>query len=350
MFLEIKKDLEVVAPQVLLPEPNPAIPDKTFVAKDFESRPVLLQGRPRPGAPILFLVTDGSGSAAVYVQLPTLAPGLVVYALESPFVPGKERDIFMPGVSMEGCASIYARAVRSIQPRGPYMLGGYSIGGVYAYELARHLIETGDKVKSFLTMDTACPRSLKGLIDINPEVCEMMGLYDNISDEDQRLPLTPAQKIHVAGCVRTAGNFDPVPLRAEDRPEHVYCIWATMGFVEYLSDKIIEVCNAIVERKGLDTTLDPEWLEWLYAEKESYGPRGWDNLLGDNIETFVVEGDHFSIMNRPRVGTIYLPLAKTIRACERFGRPIHVLTDAFFTGQNRHGPNLLEVDETCSRY
>lgn len=274
---------------------------RTFNPEDYQSKVVLLQGRPRSAGPILFLVTDGGGSAAVYVQLPALAPGLTVYALDSPFIGGKEGDFFMPGVTIEGVASIYARAIRSVQPHGPYMVGGYSIGGVFAYETVRYLINTGDKVHGFLVLDAACPRSLRGIIDVNVEVCQMMGLFDSISEEDQRKPLTQPQKVHVAGCVRTAGNFDPVPIKPEDRPEHVYCVWARIGFVEHLSDKIIEVGHSIAERDGLDKKLNPEWVEWLEAEKRSFGPRGWEKLVGNNIETFVIDGDHFSIMMRPRV-------------------------------------------------
>jgi thioesterase domain-containing protein len=283
-----------------------AAPSKVFREEDYPSKPVLIQGRPFNPAkptPVLFMVVDGGGSAAVYVHIPKLAPGLSVYALESPFIGDeKEIDFFLPGVTIDGVASIFAKAIRSVQPHGPYMVGGYSVGGVFAFQTVKHLIATGDRVHGFLTLDTACPRNMKGILEVNVDVCQRMGLYDSLDEDDAlaRKPLTREQKIHVAGCTRCAGNFDPEPIPAGMRPEHNFCVWARKGFVSHLSDKIIEEGHKMAEEQGRNKMLDPEWLAWLESEKTSYGPRGWELLLG-NVETFVLEGDHFSIIMRPDV-------------------------------------------------
>jgi thioesterase domain-containing protein len=41
--------------------------------------------------------------------------------------------------SIEDLASEYATAVQSLRPRGPYLLAGFCVGGVFAYEIARQL-------------------------------------------------------------------------------------------------------------------------------------------------------------------------------------------------------------------
>jgi thioesterase domain-containing protein len=288
---------------------------KTFKQEEYHSRVVLLQGRPQSKQPCLFLITDGGGSAAVYVHLPTISPDLTVYAVESPFIGGKEEDFLMPSVTVEKVAVIFGQAIRSVQPHGPYMIGGYSVGGVFAYETVRYLINTGDKVHGFLLIDSACPRNLEGIIDISVDVCEKIGMFDSISEEDQRKPLTQVQKVHVAGCTRAASKLEPVPIRKENWPAHSFAIWARVGFVEHLSDKILEVHRAIAKRDGLEMKLNSESFEWLKSEKGSFGPRGWDKLVGD-IETFVLDGDHFSIMMRPHVSD-YL-FFRTVR-CNSFG-------------------------------
>ena len=51
-------------------------------------------------------------------------------------------------------AAYYIHIIKSIQLNGPYELGGYSLGGLIAYEVTRQLQELGDIVKSIVMLDT----------------------------------------------------------------------------------------------------------------------------------------------------------------------------------------------------
>jgi pimeloyl-ACP methyl ester carboxylesterase len=51
-------------------------------------------------------------------------------------------------------ATRYLRVLRKVQPSGPYFLGGYSMGGIVAYEMARRLLAEGDKVGLLALLDT----------------------------------------------------------------------------------------------------------------------------------------------------------------------------------------------------
>ncbi|KAH9230450.1 hypothetical protein K456DRAFT_1773694 [Colletotrichum gloeosporioides 23] len=291
---------EELLPQVVLP------PVKPFNPEEYHSNVVLLQGQPQ-SQQRLFLITDGSGSAAVYLHLPKLAPNLTVYALEAPFL-GRASEFTG---SMEQIGSIYARAIRSVQPHGPYMIGGFSVGGMFAYETLRQLVEGGEQIHSFLVFDAACPKKLQGIPDVTVEVCEMTGIFDSISETDKRRPLTLEQKTYVAGCVKCVMNYDPVPLPAHARPVHTFIIWARNGFFDKLSDKVIEADKILTAKSGLQKEANPDWMEWLTVERSSFGPRGWDSLVGD-VETFVVDGDHFSIMMRPRITNETGPLVQKL--------------------------------------
>jgi polyketide synthase PksN len=48
----------------------------------------------------------------------------------------------------------YLDAIRSVQPEGPYDFGGYSLGGMFAYEATRQLQESGERVESIVMVDT----------------------------------------------------------------------------------------------------------------------------------------------------------------------------------------------------
>jgi thioesterase domain-containing protein len=56
-----------------------------------------------------------------------------------------------PLESIEAMAAHYVKEIRAFQPQGPYLIMGYSSGGVIAYEMARQLREQGFEV-SFLCL------------------------------------------------------------------------------------------------------------------------------------------------------------------------------------------------------
>jgi malonyl CoA-acyl carrier protein transacylase len=50
-------------------------------------------------------------------------------------------------------AAYYFHIIESLQPEGPYDLGGYSLGGVLAYEVARRLQEMGHTVETLVMLE-----------------------------------------------------------------------------------------------------------------------------------------------------------------------------------------------------
>lgn len=69
--------------------------------------------------------------------------------------PGEE-----PLGSIEEMAERYLDEVREVQPAGPYRLGGSSLGGVVAYEMARRLADRGEEVSFLALLDAPGPGHL----------------------------------------------------------------------------------------------------------------------------------------------------------------------------------------------
>lgn len=65
-----------------------------------------------------------------------------IYAVQARGVGG---DV-QPLRSVQEMARTYLEAIRALQPRGPYLIGGYSLGGVVALEMARVLLAEGEQV------------------------------------------------------------------------------------------------------------------------------------------------------------------------------------------------------------
>jgi thioesterase domain-containing protein len=58
-----------------------------------------------------------------------------------------------PHASLAEMATDYVAAVRDVQPRGPYLLGGYCMGAPVAVEIARRLEEDGERVAMLVLLD-----------------------------------------------------------------------------------------------------------------------------------------------------------------------------------------------------
>jgi amino acid adenylation domain-containing protein len=56
--------------------------------------------------------------------------------------------------TIEEMAALYVRAIQSVQPRGPYFLGGYCLGGTIAYEVAQQLRAAGESIALLALFDT----------------------------------------------------------------------------------------------------------------------------------------------------------------------------------------------------
>ncbi len=75
------------------------------------------------------------------------------YGIQARGLDGKEP----PHETFEEMASAYIADLRALQPSGPYYLGGYSGGGIVAYEMAQQLLAAGERVGALVLLDTPLP-------------------------------------------------------------------------------------------------------------------------------------------------------------------------------------------------
>ncbi|MDC0736818.1 beta-ketoacyl synthase N-terminal-like domain-containing protein [Cognatishimia sp. SS12] len=62
-----------------------------------------------------------------------------------------------PHDDLAEAARDYLAELRQVQPKGPYLLGGFSGGGITAYEMAQQLTEMGEEVSLLVMLDTPLP-------------------------------------------------------------------------------------------------------------------------------------------------------------------------------------------------
>ncbi len=112
--------------------------------------PVVIQpqGSNRP----LFCVHEFFGDVLCYLNLARyLGRDQPLYALEAVGL----RDGAEPLESIESMAAAYVKQMQQVQPHGPYAVGGLSLGGVIAFEIARQLRARGEAVAMLALLDSA---------------------------------------------------------------------------------------------------------------------------------------------------------------------------------------------------
>jgi acetoacetyl-CoA synthetase len=73
-----------------------------------------------------------------------------VYGLQARGIDGMDE----PFERIEDMAQFHLREIKQVQPHGPYLLIGYSLGGLVMLELAQRLSENGDKVELLALLES----------------------------------------------------------------------------------------------------------------------------------------------------------------------------------------------------
>ncbi len=79
---------------------------------------------------------------------------------ERPFFGLQARGLYgdhAPHETFEEMAEDYIREMKTVQPEGPYIIGGFSGGGITAYEIAKQLKAGGEEVAELIFLDTPLP-------------------------------------------------------------------------------------------------------------------------------------------------------------------------------------------------
>ena len=118
-----------------------------------EVRPEVIEVQAgRPGVTPFFMVHGDFTGGGFYCRwlAEAAGPDQPFYAVP-PYVPQGPN----PALTIQEMAARHAESVRKVQPRGPYRLGGYCMGGFTAYELARRLRAEGEEVDLLLLVDSS---------------------------------------------------------------------------------------------------------------------------------------------------------------------------------------------------
>jgi thioesterase domain-containing protein/acyl carrier protein len=116
----------------------------------------------RGSKPPLFLIHDVTGDVLIFRDLGRRLPiDWPIYGLRARGLENGEA----PVADIEEMARDYLAQIRTVQPQGPYFLGGFSLGGIIAHEMANILRDQGQRIGWLGMFDTMVLRHQLAPID-----------------------------------------------------------------------------------------------------------------------------------------------------------------------------------------
>jgi thioesterase domain-containing protein len=251
------------------------------------------------GSP-LFCIHGLGGHVATFVPLARqLRPERPVYGLQAQGLASDQQ----PHNRIENMAAYYVDEIRSLQPQGPYLLAGWSMGGLIALEMARRLNDVGQRMGLLVMLDT----------------------HLGIPDHDDQAPSEAAVTRHVARFLEIPlEELDKVPV--ENRLEFLaQKAQLDRGIGADHVHRLTDVCRAHLVAMSLYTPTPYDHAAVLFrstGSQESVDDR-W-GVFCPQLTIQRVPGDHYTMLRKPAVDAL----------ADRLGHYLRKIA----TGDSRGGP------------
>lgn len=237
---------------------------------------ILLQGNAKTAKKTLFLFPDGSGSATSYASIPKVSPDIVVYGLNCPWMKSPQ-DM---NCSLEQLTAKYLVEIRRRQPKGPYYFGGWSAGGICAYETAQQLVHDREKTERLILIDSPDPIGLE-----NPPQ-RMYDFFESLDFFGMNGKAPPSWlRPHFNAFISMLDDYKVSPFAGPTLETHL--VYARDGICKCPSDPRPEIRPD-----------DPREMLWLLNNRTDFSGSGWRELVGTkNLKIHVLDDvNHFSMV------------------------------------------------------
>lgn len=241
----------------------------------------------------LFLVHPLSGSALCYRYFASLVSNPVIGLQQL-----GNSDFEALGIkTIEDLAKYYLRSIDAIPCSQPYLLGGWSMGGVVAFEMARQIEKTGGFIDKIILFDSAAPGKYQSILDMKEilKLClkEAASQYGAEIDLDMdQVDESDTQGIYqmVLSALKSSGAIS-IDANIEELEELVkICIKNIKMLNTYKGGKINGDIILVHPQKSIQEGTLKENLE------ENFG---WADMTNGKVQLMEVEGDHMSMMFEP---------------------------------------------------
>jgi thioesterase domain-containing protein/acyl carrier protein len=244
----------------------------------------LIALRPEGSQPPFFCVHPLGGTVLCYFDLArSMGPHQPFYGLRAVGLDG-DRE---PYARIEEMADHYVTALRQVQLEGPYLLGGWSMGGVVAVEMAQQLQRSGCRVALVALLDTWAPGSVFAEEDDATLLAEIAGDLNIVVSEEVLRGLSPDEQLDrvVTRAAATSQQDAGVMRRLLQRSWNV-CRCHEQSLRNYTP--AVYQGSITLFRAGEDSPS---------AGKDQ--ANGWEALVAGGIEIHDLPATHLTLIQQP---------------------------------------------------
>ena len=202
--------------------------------------------------------------------------------------------------TIEALAEHYLQRLREVQPQGPYRLGGWSMGGVIVFEMARQLDEHGERVELLALIDSYAPQSIA-----RPENHDLLRAFvedfEGVSGRSLGFSLDDLRQLSLeeslAALLERARALELVPDELE--------LAELQGLFELYRANLSALFAYEPRAYAGKVTI------FSSAAPDSDPAHGWTHYA-PNLNVIEIEGDHYSIINGPPVKVLAARLGELL--------------------------------------
>ena len=261
--------------------------------------------QPGNGSRPLFFVHPVGGNVFCYLNLAhRLGPDRPVYGLQN-----RLGDDHRPADRrIEEMAAAYVEAMRGVQPEGPYLLGGWSMGGVVAFDMARRLTAAGQEVALLALIDSYAP-TLWGetgkqndqdlLFDFAADLGIPLNGLDGLDGLDGPLDGLISSTNHLSSL---AADEQLAQLLKAAKNAHLLPPDIDVAYARRLFEVFRNNARAMTQYVPQAIPVRATLLRAVAgAPAGADDSGGWGDFAAHGIVTDDVPGDHYSLLREPHV-------------------------------------------------
>ncbi|MFO0150550.1 MAG: non-ribosomal peptide synthetase, partial [Microcystis sp.] len=245
-----------------------------------------------------FAVHPIGGNVLCYADLArNLGTKQPFYGLQSLGLSELEKTV----ASIEEMAMIYIEAIQTVQASGPYYLGGWSMGGVIAFEIAQQLLTQGQEVALLALIDSYSPSLLNS---VNREKHSANSLTEEFNEDIniaysfiRDLASIFNQEISFSGSELAHFTSDELLDKFITWSQETNLLPSDFGKQQIKNwFKVFQINHQALSSYSPKTYLGRS--VFLGAEDSSIKNPGWHQVIND-LQSQWISGDHYGLIKNP---------------------------------------------------